>query len=660
MIYSNRGYEHFKYKNCVKIFYTEECITPDFNECDYSISFEPSNFNDRNLKHEVDFNWESIDLNNKKFYLNRKFCNFIYSQDYFGDGSLLRKKFCNLLSKYKKVDCPGVILNNMDNKKCGFRYKGDWVNNKLNFIKEYKFTIAFENQCKNGYNTEKLIHPLQAHSVPIYYGDPNVEYSYNINSFIYINNFKSLEDAVEYIKYLDNNDTEYLKILQINPLKFNKRKSLEEFLVNIINEKKCYHEVQPAAWNTNENIIFNAYYELSKFYYLFDFNDKLVDSLMMAFFRNTHQVRKLYPILELIFKKDINRLISILKFRKDYLINQVKIDPANLEELCAIANSLLNLGFENEVNEIKEYISNNDSDQSLIKKISKQKFYNKDFSRPNINEILLSWESFEDTKLSSNFQRANVLKFCILKHCVFDYNIENKNKFLNFLLKIRPFHNDKIEKIRLGSHNYGGHVINNIPNDGFALIITKFYEKFVLDLLDRNFNVIQYDECSLINKSNSSIKKIDIDFSEFFKSNLYLHNNNSILLINLFKFDSEFKIYDIIINNSHIFNDFNQIVLDFYCLSNKKYFDIFYKMISTINSTHRPIHIHFNNNVRITCFKDFLVSDAGRITFLRSNFGNFVYSNENFPTSFDHPTDPRYEDTYIGNFNEIFKFLKTV
>ena len=39
LFYSGFGFQHLKY-NCIRIFYTGECITPNFNECDYAISFD--------------------------------------------------------------------------------------------------------------------------------------------------------------------------------------------------------------------------------------------------------------------------------------------------------------------------------------------------------------------------------------------------------------------------------------------------------------------------------------------------------------------------------------------------------------------------------------------------------------------------------------------
>lgn len=39
IIYSGFGYEHLHY-DCIRIFFTGECQTPDFNECDYAIGVD--------------------------------------------------------------------------------------------------------------------------------------------------------------------------------------------------------------------------------------------------------------------------------------------------------------------------------------------------------------------------------------------------------------------------------------------------------------------------------------------------------------------------------------------------------------------------------------------------------------------------------------------
>ena len=49
LFYSVFGYEHTKY-DCVRIFFTGECIVPDFNICDYAIGFDNITFGDRYTK----------------------------------------------------------------------------------------------------------------------------------------------------------------------------------------------------------------------------------------------------------------------------------------------------------------------------------------------------------------------------------------------------------------------------------------------------------------------------------------------------------------------------------------------------------------------------------------------------------------------------------
>ena len=49
LIYSVFGTEYLKY-DCVRIFYTGECVVPNFNECDYAIGFDRISFGDRYIR----------------------------------------------------------------------------------------------------------------------------------------------------------------------------------------------------------------------------------------------------------------------------------------------------------------------------------------------------------------------------------------------------------------------------------------------------------------------------------------------------------------------------------------------------------------------------------------------------------------------------------
>src|SRR5260370_9612863 len=108
-----------------------------------------------------------------------RFCNFVYS-----NRVPFREKFFAELSKYKRVDAPGISMNNMAGIDSGNGNSGDRWQRKRAFISQYKFTIAFENSSYPGYHTEKLLDPMMVGSLPIYWGNPSIDRHFNPNSFV--------------------------------------------------------------------------------------------------------------------------------------------------------------------------------------------------------------------------------------------------------------------------------------------------------------------------------------------------------------------------------------------------------------------------------------------------------------------------------------------
>ena len=215
------------------------------------------------------------DLNREKItdaYFNRKFCNFICSNPSYGDGALARVAFCEQLMKYKRVDCPGRVLNNMPNAIYPRYVKDDsgkeivppgdaWITAKLDFIKRYKFTIAFENVFMDGYTTEKILHPLQAYSVPIYWGNPSVVKDFNPKAFINCNDYdNNFEKVIERVIELDHDKDQYLAMLREPPFckdfDFHKKEKAEQFLYNIIEKGNHPYIKDPMGWSTGKR----AYY----------------------------------------------------------------------------------------------------------------------------------------------------------------------------------------------------------------------------------------------------------------------------------------------------------------------------------------------------------------------------------------------------------------
>ena len=213
LIYSNFGSEHEKFKG-TKIFYTGENLRAKFDQCDFAFTFDYlDNENHYRLPlyalYDGFYDITSSKINKVYDRIHKSgFCNFVYSNP----DAPVRNEFYERLSKYKKVDSGGRHNNNI----------GGPVDDKLAFIKNYKFTIAFENASYPGYTTEKLMQPLMANTVPIYWGNPLAYKDFNKDSFINFHDYDSVDQLIDKIKEIDQNDELYLSYLNAPKMKNNK------------------------------------------------------------------------------------------------------------------------------------------------------------------------------------------------------------------------------------------------------------------------------------------------------------------------------------------------------------------------------------------------------------------------------------------------------
>ena len=198
-----RDYRHW---NCVRIFYTGENIEPDWSACDWGLSFEhsqhPRHFRLPHWPFYVDPaalvkppDYDPVAILAAK----TRFCAFVVS------NPLCRKRndFFRKLSRYKPVDSGGKVLNTL-----GYR-----VGDKQTFLRDYKFTIAFENESHPGYTTEKIVEPMLADSVPIYWGDPLVGRDFDTRSFLSAHDSASLDDLVERVIEVDRTPALHRELL---------------------------------------------------------------------------------------------------------------------------------------------------------------------------------------------------------------------------------------------------------------------------------------------------------------------------------------------------------------------------------------------------------------------------------------------------------------
>jgi len=204
LFYSVFGIRH-QYFNCKRIFFTGENIRPNFKNTDFSITFDYEKHEGRNMRLPLYALFDDVsklikpknadEIIRKK----TKFCNFIYSNP----NCETRNKFFKQLSKYRKVDSAGRLYNNV----------GRPIKDKLQFMSDYKFTIAFENESSTGYTTEKIFEPMLVNSIPIYWGNTHVDKDFNTKSFVNYHDFNSMDDVIDRIIEIDQSEELYREYL---------------------------------------------------------------------------------------------------------------------------------------------------------------------------------------------------------------------------------------------------------------------------------------------------------------------------------------------------------------------------------------------------------------------------------------------------------------
>lgn len=220
LFFSVGGNKHKDYTNCKKIlftpenFYSHKYIPFDhvlgeenlFKYADYSITgFDIDD--SRNFRLPCYIRRYNFDIKNviedrtipkktkKVLYLQRNCVQF-------------RDNFVRELQKHIEVDCLGSCVTN----------NNTVVGDKIEFMKDYKFVMGFENSSHPGYNTEKLVDGFISKTIPLYWGDTNVYSDYNKNSMVNLHDFKNQEEFIQRILEIDQDEDLYNRILSEQPI----------------------------------------------------------------------------------------------------------------------------------------------------------------------------------------------------------------------------------------------------------------------------------------------------------------------------------------------------------------------------------------------------------------------------------------------------------
>lgn len=228
----------------IRIMFSGENYTPDFNYMDYGLSVYPIQFLDRHFTFPgiLLSRFDSLlELSNKKReysanILKEKpmFANMIASHECQGGfrGDLMR-----LLGQYRRVEAAGSYLNNMPDNACVQMEDGS----KVALQKKCKFTICPESVVHEGFVTEKIFDAFLSDTIPIYYGSSTITSIFNSKAFINVRDYDSLQDVLERVIELDRDDEKYLEMLN-QPIFTDENyvekslKGMEAFLCHIIDQ----------------------------------------------------------------------------------------------------------------------------------------------------------------------------------------------------------------------------------------------------------------------------------------------------------------------------------------------------------------------------------------------------------------------------------------
>lgn len=235
LIYSRCGRPKHHQYDCMKIYYTGENDVPDFNECDYAISFYDMDINGRSLRYPIYMLYEyEMCLHPKTISddeaLNRGFCTLLMRNSANCDPT--RLKIIDAVDAYKPITYGGPFRNNT----------GGCVDEKIPFISNYKFNLALENSKVEGYVTEKLLEPLAARTVPIYWGAEAATQEFNPDAFINVSDYDTLDSLIKNIALIDSDNARYLSYLHApifradGPIDFDAR--LADFLCKIASDPR--------------------------------------------------------------------------------------------------------------------------------------------------------------------------------------------------------------------------------------------------------------------------------------------------------------------------------------------------------------------------------------------------------------------------------------
>lgn len=192
------------------LFLAGEAEFPDFNLFDFAIGFDLIELTDRYVRpHPTQRfrNWveTALDVWPDKGQLpigeREFFCDFIYSNN---RAHEMRREIFFAIDAIKKVQSWGRVLNNTNSSLWRDSWDSDWRAKKLRIQSRHRFSLSLENSQYRGYTSEKILSSMLTGSIPIYWGNTEIEKDFNPERFINAHKYESLDALAGAVTNLDS------------------------------------------------------------------------------------------------------------------------------------------------------------------------------------------------------------------------------------------------------------------------------------------------------------------------------------------------------------------------------------------------------------------------------------------------------------------------
>jgi hypothetical protein len=159
-----------------------------------------------------------------------KFCAFVATNP----NNNNRNVAFQILNNWKPVDSAGRLMCNRPEGPipAGLGGGGGELA-KVEYYKNYKFVITYENSAGPGYTTEKIFHAKVAGAVPIYWGDPFVDRDFDSTGFINANQVSKPEELIQAVKKVMDDPALWRKMASVPAITPTKRVQCENIMEQV-------------------------------------------------------------------------------------------------------------------------------------------------------------------------------------------------------------------------------------------------------------------------------------------------------------------------------------------------------------------------------------------------------------------------------------------